>query len=48
MSENTKNENEIVILDDLNNPIIEGMEITIPSDIAELNGAFEEDAHDEE
>lgn len=45
---NSKNKNEeivIIITDELGNEIIEGMEITIPADIASEYGAFEDDAH---
>lgn len=37
-----------VVTDELGNEIIEGMEVTIPADLAEEHGAFEDDSYDEE
>jgi len=47
-NENTNQEvkEEVVITDELGNEIVDGMEITIPADIAEENGAHEDDAHE--
>lgn len=41
-----KTEEETVITDEMGNEFVEGMVVTIPADIAEENGAFEDDAHD--
>lgn len=45
MSSKNINEEEVIIVDYLGNEIVVGLEITIPSDIAEENGAHEDDAH---
>jgi hypothetical protein len=43
---NNETNEELVITDELGNEIVEGLEVTVPADIAEENGAHEDDAHE--
>jgi hypothetical protein len=47
MSNKKENTNEeVVITDEFGNEIVDGLEVTVPADIAEENGAHEDDAHE--
>lgn len=46
MKKDTQEDVIVVILDELGNEIVVDYELTIPADIAQLYGAFEDDAHD--